>query len=175
MRRPRTALHNAWTAAALLAVFAIPVACPGAERPSGKPVDGIRCERMEGAVFHIHQHVAIVDRGKPVAIPDDVGRPLIAGCLYWLHTHTADGIIHVESPVFRTFTLGQFFDIWGQPLTATAVGPARIKRGELRVWVDGALYKGNPRDVDLNQHTDVVLQAGPPYRKPAAFTNWQGQ
>jgi hypothetical protein len=35
-------------------------------------------------------------------------------CIYWLHTHDISGIIHVESPDNRTFTLGQFFDIWGK-------------------------------------------------------------
>lgn len=35
--------------------------------------------------------------------------PFIASgtCFYWLHTHAADGIIHVESPVHRVFTLGK--------------------------------------------------------------------
>jgi hypothetical protein len=28
----------------------------------------------------------------------------------WLHTHAADDIIHTESPVNRTYTLGEFFD-----------------------------------------------------------------
>ena len=40
-------------------------------------------------------------------------------CIYWLHTHAPDGIIHVESPTQRIYTLGNFFDEWRQPLTAT--------------------------------------------------------
>ncbi len=39
---------------------------------------------------------------------------MAGGCFYWLHTHTEDGIIHIESPVQRTFTLGHFFAIWGR-------------------------------------------------------------
>ena len=143
--------------------------------PTGAPVDGIRCDRAEGAVFHIHQHVAIFAHGKPVPIPDDVGRPLLASCLYWIHTHTPDGLVHVESPTFRTFTLGNFFDIWGEPLSATRVASARVKRGELRVFVDGHRYAGDPRRIELSQHTDVTLEAGAPYAKPVAFTDWQGQ
>jgi len=131
---------------------------------------------MEGAVFHIHQHVALVDRGKPVTVPSDVGRPLVAGCLYWLHTHTPDGIIHVESPVFRTFTLGQFFDVWGEPLSATVAGPMRApKGGKLEVFVNGAPYHGNPRAIELVQHTDVTIEAGPPFVKPALVSDWSGQ
>ena len=30
-------------------------------------------------------------------------------CMYWLHTRAADGLIEVESPVPRQFTLGDFF------------------------------------------------------------------
>lgn len=146
-----------------------------ADIPSGAPVDGIRCEAMEGSVLHIHQHVAIRDHGKPVGIPPDVGRPLIAQCLYWIHTHTPDGIIHVESPNFRTYTLGNFFDIWGEPLTATNVAGSKPKKDEhIAVWVDGAPYTGNPRKIDLTQHLDVTIEVGPPYTKPAPFTAWNG-
>jgi len=52
------------------------------------------------------------------------------------HVHAQDGIIHVESPTARTYTLGQFFGIWRQPLDAQQVGPAR---GTLTVFVNGRL------------------------------------
>ena len=144
--------------------------------PSGQPVDGIRCEAMEGAVFHIHQHVAIFDHGRAVQIPPDVGRPLAAQCFYWIHTHTPDGIVHVESPAFRTYTLGQFFDVWGQPLSRNDVAGARPRRGEhVVVWVDGHKYAGDPRAIPLTAHLDVTLEVGPPYAKPAPFTAWNGQ
>lgn len=160
---------------AALALAGVAGAGARAEVAAGQPIDGIRCEAMEGSVFHIHQHVAIFDRGKPVVIPPDVGRPVVAGCFYWIHTHTPDGIVHIESPTFRSFTLGQFFDIWGQPLSATSVGPARVPKGQLRVFVDGARYTGDPRTIELNQHADIVLEAGPPYHAPVPFTDWQGQ
>jgi hypothetical protein len=144
--------------------------------PTGQPVDGIRCEAMEGSVLHIHQHVAILDHGRAVTIPDDVGRPLGAQCFYWLHTHTPDGIIHVESPSFRTFTLGQFFDVWGQPLSRSDVAGAKPRKGErVVVWVDGHRYAGDPRKIELTQHLDVTLEVGPPYTRPAPFTDWHGQ
>ncbi|HYZ16679.1 MAG TPA: hypothetical protein VE591_09770 [Candidatus Acidoferrum sp.] len=147
----------------------------GAEIPTGGPVDGIRCDTMEGSVLHIHQHLAVLDHGRSVGVPDDVGRPLVAQCFYWLHTHTPDGIIHVESPSFRTFTLGNFFDIWGQPLNRDDVAGARPKPGERIVtWVDGHRYAGNPRAIELTQHLDVTLEVGPPYTKPAPFTAWNG-
>jgi hypothetical protein len=144
--------------------------------PAGQTVDAIKCEAMEGSVLHIHQHLAIFNHGRPVGVPEDVGRPIAGQCLYWLHTHTPDGIIHVESPTFRTYTLGNFFDIWGEPLSRSDVAGAKPKKGErVVVWVDGRQYAGDPRKIELTQHLDVTIDVGPPYRKPAPFTAWNGQ
>jgi hypothetical protein len=143
--------------------------------PAGSPVHGIRCDQMEGSTLHIHQHLAISDHGKPVAIPDDVGRPLVAQCLYWIHTHTSDGIIHIEAPNFHGFTLGDFFAVWGQPLGPRDVAGAKPKPGErVAVWVSGRPYGGDLRTLELLQHFDVTIQVGPPYVKPAPFTAWNG-
>jgi hypothetical protein len=161
----------------LLAALAVLI-CSGAARaavPAGQPIDGIRCDQMEGAVLHIHQHLAIRDHGKAVTVPDDVGRPLIAQCFYWIHTHTPDGIIHIESPNYNAFTLGNFFDVWGEPLTKTDVAGAKPKKNErVVVWVDGQRYTGDPRKIPLTQHLDVTIDVGPPYVKPPAFTQWNG-
>ena len=32
--------------------------------------------------------------------------------MYWVHTHAADGIVHVEAPASVYPTLGDFLDIW---------------------------------------------------------------
>jgi hypothetical protein len=171
MKTPRSCIA---LAAALPLLFA--PANARAAVPTGQTVDGIKCEAMEGSVLHIHQHLAIFNHGRPVGIPDDVGRPLVGQCLYWVHTHTPDGIIHVESPTFRTYTLGNFFDIWGEPLSRSDVGGAKPKKGErIAVWVDGAPYAGDPRKIELTQHLDVTIDVGPPYKKPRPFTDWNGQ
>ena len=155
----------------LLSAFASAPAA--AEPPTGQTVDGVKCEQMEGSVFHIHQHLALYDRGKPVDVPGDIGRPLMAGCFYWLHTHSTDGIIHVESPEFKSFTLGEFFDVWGAPLSRTKAGPLRAAQGgTLHVFLDGMPYAGDPRAIQLSQHADIVIEAGPPFHKPAPFTGW---
>ncbi len=146
-----------------------------AEVPVGQPVAGIGCDAMEGSVLHIHQHLAIYDHGKSVEIPSDVGRPILGSCFYWLHTHTPDGIIHVESPTFRTYTLGQFFAVWGEPLTRTNVAGATPKPGEhIVVWVDGARFSGDPRTIELTQHLDVTIDVGLPASRPAPFSAWNG-
>ncbi len=95
-------------------------------------------------VFRIRTHLTLFVDGKPRLVPAGVGiwpalekrprnlRPVRAPtqgeCLAWLVTRFADGILHVEAPLKRVFTLGQFFDMWGQPL-----GPnvARTRRTDL--------------------------------------------
>lgn len=145
----------------------------GPTRPAAPPISGISCDAMEGNRLHIHQHLLILDHGQPVSIPPNVGQRPEMGCLYWLHTHTPDGIIHIEAPMSRTFTLGDFFNVWGQPLSRTEAASARAKTGQrLRIWVDGKPYTGDPRLIKLVPHADIVIEAGPPFPTPPRFTNW---
>jgi len=151
----------------LLAALAF-VLPPQGVRPqnllSGLAIDGVRCEANEGAAEHIHTHLQLFDRGRAQTVPAAVGMPPGAGCLYWLHTHSADGIIHIESPVNRTFTLGQFFDIWDVDLSPTrAAGVQAHKGSRLRVTVNGKPWKSDPRAIPLRDREEVVIQSGPPF------------
>jgi len=102
-----------------------------------------------------------------------VGQVPMKRCLYWIHTHTPDGIIHIEAPQDRSFTLGDFFNIWGQPLTRMDAAIAHGTKSEpLRIWVNGKLYAGDPRKIALTPHADIVIEAGPPFPKPPVFTKW---
>ena len=169
IRIPRSLVAALAFASAWLGVTAV----SWAEPPNGQTVSGIHCDQNEGVAFHIHQHLTLLDRGKPVSIPSDIGRPLTGQCFYWLHTHTPDGLIHVESPKIQTFTLGQFFAVWGEPLSVKRAGPLRAGGGtSLRFYVGGVLYTGDPRKIELAQHSDIVIEAGPPFSKPAPFTGW---
>lgn len=170
MKRSISTLTTAW----LIGVVA--TSAGGAARAQsmfgGAPIDGIHCESIEGAVLHIHQHLQLFDRGRVVEVPAGIGIPAASNCLYWLHTHTNDGIVHVESPTRRTFTLGQFFDIWGQELTHARAGSIRAVRGRvLRVTVNGRPYSGDPRAIILRDHEEIVIENGPPYGHPHRY-NW---
>lgn len=159
-------------AIALVGVLVIPVARVGAQA-MGQPINGISCDAQEGQRIHIHQHLAIFDHGKPVLIPQYIGIPEGQRCIYWLHTHTPDGIIHIEAPKDRSFTLGDFFAVWGQPIDRTHAGAAHTKKGErMRVWLNGKPYTGDPAKIPLTAHADIVIQVGPPFTKPVPFTNW---
>jgi hypothetical protein len=151
-------------------------AAPSQQGPAaakGQPVGGISCDAQEGQRIHIHQHLVMLDHGRPVPIPPNVGQPAGKRCIYWVHTHTPDGIIHIEAPLNRSFTLGDFFIVWGQPLSRTQAASARAAKGQtLRVWVNGKPYRGDPAKIPLLAHADITIEAGPPYSKPALFTTW---
>jgi hypothetical protein len=128
----------------------------------GLAIDGISCDTMEGAVEHVHSHLQIFNRGRAVTVPAQIGILASGGCLYWLHTHSADGIIHIEAPVKRTFTLGQFFDIWGRS----------IPHGKsLRVTVNGKRWTGDPAKIPLRDREEIVVQTGPPWGR-AHSADW---
>jgi hypothetical protein len=147
---------------------------------TGAKIDGIGCQTTEQTIFHIHAHLTIFIHGSPREVPAGIGIPGARGqstpsgtfitggnCLYWLHTHAADGIIHIESPVHRTYTLGQVFDEWGQPLGPDQVGPAT---GHVTALYNGQVYQGNPRDIPLNAHAQIQLEVGTPLIAPETIT-----
>ena len=151
---------------------------------SGGAVDGIECNAGEQTLFHIHAPLAIYVDGRARAMPYGIGIPgaraepilgapfvTTGDCFYWLHTHAADGIIHIESPVARVYTLGDFFDVWGQPLTRRRVGPAR---GPVTALYNGRVFEGDPRSIPLNRHAQIQLDVGRPLVGPGTITFPEG-
>jgi len=136
-------------------------------------IDGIQCVASEGAVTHTHQHLAIYAAGKPIPVPQGVGIDDVRGCLFALHTHSPDGIIHVESPTTAQNTLGQFFDIWGQPLTPTRVASVTATHAQsVRAYVNGRPYAGDPRAIPLTPHALITLEVGPLWVAPPTRFSW---
>jgi hypothetical protein len=150
-----------------------PTLAPSRVLAIGQQVDGISCQVGEQVLFHIHTHLTIYVHGAARRVPAGIGigppygvertasGAFVAsgGCFAWLHTHSADGIIHTESPIQRTYTLGNFFDIWGQPLSRMRVGPAR---GPVTALVDGRRFTGDPRQIPLLRHAQIQLEVGKP-------------
>ncbi|HSX05117.1 MAG TPA: hypothetical protein VLF69_01470 [Candidatus Saccharimonadales bacterium] len=137
-------------------------------------IDGIQCE-SEMVQIHYHAHLAMFQDGKEVALPAGIGIDNSASCLYWLHTHQPDGIIHIESPKDQQFTLGNFFDVWKQPLSNTQAGPIKASNGQkLTVYVNGQPYTGDPKAIVLTAHQKLVIEAGSPTVPPPDYTFPQG-
>ena len=157
---------------------------------TGTTVDGVQCDSGEQLVSHVHTHLTIFVNGQARVVPYGIGIPGFqaartkhgafvetGSCFYWLHTHADDGVIHIESPSsHESFTLGQFFDEWGIPLSTTQVGPAT---GTVTVFFttpgqEPRLYEGNPRNLPLGSHYQIQLDVGSPIVAPVEVTNWGG-
>jgi hypothetical protein len=78
---------------------------------AGLTIDSIQCDLVEHFNFHIHSRLEIEIDDRPIVIPGGIGI-IPEKCIYWLHTHDDTGAIHIESPIEKTFTLGQFLSIW---------------------------------------------------------------
>jgi hypothetical protein len=143
---------------------------------NGQPVDGIEGASREMLSVHIHAHLALFFKGEQIGIPCGIGivKPFriengfvgIGSGFYWLHTHDATGIIHIESPDARSYTLGNFFDIWGEPLSAR--GAAGLD-GAVCAFVDGKLYVGDPRAIVFTAHRQITLEVGGPVVPPPVY------
>jgi hypothetical protein len=157
-----------------------PLLAPAPTNSTGATVDGIQCNPNEQAIYHVHTHLTVFVDGVLRPLPPGIGivQPTAANsangpfysasnCYYWLHVHAQDGIIHIESPTVQSYSLGQFFDLWGQPLGA---GRVATEGGTLTVYVDGTLYTGDPRAILLGSREDIQIDVGtvvPPKR-----VNW---
>jgi hypothetical protein len=153
-----------------------PNLAPTGSPPPGGSVDGIQCQGGEQLAEHTHARLTLFVNGRSEKVPygvgiaspqlqPGIGLPFVVSgsCFSWLHTHTADGIIHTEGPVKHTYTLGNFFDVWGQPLSSTQVGPAK---GTVTALYNGKVWLGDPRDIPLTEHAQVQLDVGSPLVGP---------
>ncbi len=115
---------------------------------------------------HIHPQLAVYVRGNQISLPANIGidpsKPLteMAG----LHTHDSSGVIHVENAANPT--LGQFFQVWGVPLSSTQLGPNHAKTGDVvRMWVDGKASQAFGA-LPLEDGQQIVVSFGPANAAP---------
>lgn len=122
---------------------------------------GLPALSAEGTVLHIHQHLDIFANGNPVPVPAGIGINPLAGFISPIHVHDTSGIIHVESPIQQTFTLGEVFDVWGVRLTKDCVGGyCSSATSTLKIYANGTLYPGDPRLLPLTQHEEIMVVYG---------------
>jgi hypothetical protein len=175
------ALGIAVAAAAILAgiyFFAQP-----ASNALTRPVDGISCDQGEHATEHIHQELVIYINNQQVQIPAGLGIPAGGNCLFWLHTHQTDGVIHVEAPAQGTYTLGEFLDIWAQTeqtsvLTSNSFLGYPLQGHQLVVWTSqngqpAQRYTGNLRNLVLRNHEIITVAYDSPQVTPVTQFDWK--
>jgi hypothetical protein len=133
-----------------------PADATAATKAAGLPMLG-----SEGNVEHIHAHLDVIADGKAVAVPADIGIDESAQRISPLHTHDTTGVIHIESPVKATFTLGQFLTEWQVSSGTDHLGGLTATAGkQLRAYVNGKPYSGDPAGIVLHAHDEIALVYG---------------
>jgi hypothetical protein len=180
-RQPDSASPNLTSPAAITAVgrdIAPPWPAP-ADATAAVRAAGLPMLDQEGAVEHIHAHLDVRVDGQPVEVPAFLGIDQTRGSISPVHTHDATGVIHIESPVTRQFSLGEFFSEWAVSLSADNLGALRATGGNtVRVYVNGTPRTGNPAAVMINAHDEITLIYGQPQPHesvPASYKFPQGE
>ncbi|HET8526066.1 MAG TPA: hypothetical protein VFM81_05455 [Actinomycetota bacterium] len=182
MARARRARQIAWIAgfAAIVGVGAFwftnrsepatPSSLPGvltteAPWPANAAKSAARADALglpaEGTTMHEHANVQVFINGTQEPMPPNIGIDESAGTIQSIHTHDDSGVVHLESSQARTFTLGEFFGVWGVRLTPSCIGGyCNDGQNQIRVYVDGEQQTGDPRDISLDDQSVIVVTYG---------------
>ncbi len=137
---------------------------------------------------HYHAQVQIFVNGQQVQLPANIGEGDSGPCIQPMHVHAHSpdtSVIHIESPQSRTFTLGDFFEVWaatpniGGPtpvvFTQSQIFSYKVGNGnELRVYVNGqqsSVYDS----LALQAHMVVVIVYGNSSTDWAHYQNLSAQ
>lgn len=160
-----------------------PFLAPATTTRLGMIVDGVQCQSIAQLAYTAYTHLQVYVDGHSVALPGGIGLVGVKTqasshglvftprtCMYWLHTRAADGIIQVQSPVRRAYTLGVLFKIWNQPLSSDQIATAH---GHITATVDGRRWPGDPSAIPLRERENIQLAVGTPV-PPYAAVDWVG-
>lgn len=135
-------------------------------------VDGISCDTQEQLAYHIHVHLSLYMNGSPVQLPANIGIASDQSCYYWLHVHDGSGVVHIEAPTQKIYTLGNFFHIWGQAFPQLQYPVELESTNDWQVYVNGKLYTGDFHNIPLTAHTLITMAYKSPGVKPDTTYNW---
>lgn len=143
----------------------------------GAPVDGISCLLNMPEAYHVHAHVTIFLDGVAQAIPSNIGihNQDPSRCFYGIHTHDRSGKIHVEFEAPGTYTLGNLFNIWGQPLETDNVAGITGKPISVYSTDQATVTKvtSDWKQIELTTHKEITIVIGTPISEIPNYT-WSG-
>ena len=134
----------------------------GTARARPQLLGGMHCSKSEPAVrygIHIelfaHSRVIAIPAGIGIAPPlDRRGASVLGGrCSYPLRTREPTGVVEVAPG--SHFTLGELFEVWGEPLSRRRL---LSFRGRVGAYVAGAAWAADPRSIPLRPHAQITLE-----------------
>ncbi|HEX6637715.1 MAG TPA: hypothetical protein VF033_08680 [Steroidobacteraceae bacterium] len=141
----------------------------------GNPIGGFSCVTNPPDTYDVHAHLSILVNNEPQRIPKYIGAAPAGSthCFYPIHTDHESGRIHVISATEGTFTLGQLFQIWGQPLTNTNVAGIEGLPVEVYTTDNGTVTKVPDTDwsaIELKDHREITIELGTPLAEIPNYT-----
>jgi hypothetical protein len=138
-------------------------------------ISGLSCDTMEQNGYHIHVHLTIYINGKLLTIPAGIGIAPDGSCFYWMHTHTDDGILHIEEPQeMDNLALDDFLTLWQQGFSKLNFPPQMTQSTGWQIWVNGKPFDGvvtSPlhTEVKFHSHDAITMEYGSPNPPPDTF------
>ncbi len=134
----------------------------------GSPVGRLTCSAPEQRRAGIH--LEVFAHGRVVIVPAGIGIApplrrngvyvLFGRCSYPVRTREPTGVIEIDRT--QRLTLGDFFAVWGRPLTARRLlGFSAAAADRVRAYVNGRRWRGDARTIPLRRHDEIVLEVGP--------------
>jgi hypothetical protein len=146
---------------------------------AGAKAAGLDIGVMEATNKHFHAHLDVLVNGQKITVPDNLGIAANGQQLAELHTHDDSGVLHIEAPTTKRYTLGQLFDEWNVRLTAAAIGGLKTDATHtLIAYVNGKPQTGDPAAIELTAHREIALVYGPKGQKipvPSSYNFPQGE
>jgi len=130
----------------------------------------VQCNVSEQGIYHIHAHLSTYIDEQRVLLPKNIG--ITRSCIYWLHTHDPNGIVHVEAPKQDTFTLGTFLQFWRQQVYEVQYPIEFTSTQGWKVYVNGKPYSGDFNHLKLSNHLLITLAYNSPHATPDKAFNW---
>jgi hypothetical protein len=131
----------------------------------GQAIDGLACAVPSNS--YTYAHLSVFQDGKQITVPTNIGvvGPTLAaqtGCVYPLHTDDASGKIRIDASATAPLTLGKFFSVWGQTLSATNVAGLSAQSVTAYINDGGTLtkYTGDLAAIPLQPHREITLLLG---------------
>lgn len=141
----------------------------------GAPIGRFNCVINPPQSLAFHAHLSILVNNEFQKIPTYLGaspQPT-THCFYAIHTHDSSGKIHVTPAAPGTFTLGDLFEIWGQPLNNTNVAGITGLPVEIYVTDNGTTTRVEDTDwgnIELRDHREITIALGTSLAEIPNFT-----
>jgi len=108
-RRQRT-LATVIIVVVLVAVIVVAIVFIPRPGPNQVPLPSYLDHCVTGSLFyHSHPNLVVTINGQGVVIPVTFD----GSCPQPIHTHTSDGVLHIETDQNQNYTLGDWFLLWG--------------------------------------------------------------